>query len=328
MDNSVVGERILSLLSAKGMNQRSLSQATRLTESAISRYVSGEREPRGAILLCIANALGTSVEYLKGETKYTNPQGMNEELGTAYSILERNAASMSAEDKTKFAEVLFRSNVRTLKETPFVSVTSGVFLCSFDYDNIEKCLADMIEDLGLYQFPMDCFSVAAALSIECIPYSRLPHTISSIVTAMSADGISFMSANGNYVIYYSDAIDCHRIIFTIWHEIGHIQLGHIEKAIHKESCYLRMEAEANHFAHAAVVPTAFVIALHPQDANQIASAFNVSMQCAQYAFCTYMRIMQCSPQFIDYISNARISKLLTFNPAPDATNVKEVSYGR
>lgn len=324
MANSTMGERIQRLLASKGMNQRNLSQATSLTESAVSRYVTGEREPRGAILLCIANALSTSVEYLKGDTEDARAKGMNEELNTAYSILERNAESMSAEDKMRFAEVLFQSGIRTFKETSFVS---GVKLDAVDYNDIEKALMDMLKDLDIHQFPLDCFAVARLLGIDCISYFELTDEVSNVAHNISEDGFSMIGHNGRYVIYYNDQRPCERISFTIWHEIGHIQMGHIEDEISGEGCYLRMEAEANHFAHAAIAPTAFVIALHPQDSYQIASAFNISLQCAKYAFYTYNRIMQCSPQFIDYISNARIAKLLTFNPPITMTMHEEESHG-
>ena len=49
-----------------GMKQKELAQKVGVTEVSISRYVSGERQPRGIILVKIAEALSTTPEYLCG----------------------------------------------------------------------------------------------------------------------------------------------------------------------------------------------------------------------------------------------------------------------
>ena len=55
--SSLTGRRIAALLDKQGMNQRQLAEATNLTPAAISRYISGAREPRAITVAAIAKAL-------------------------------------------------------------------------------------------------------------------------------------------------------------------------------------------------------------------------------------------------------------------------------
>lgn len=98
-------DKLANLLQEKGMSQKELAQLTNLTESAISRYLKGDRQPRGAILLNIANALGTTTDYFLGktETKFNS----DSDFDTLYRLLARNSKNMSPENKAKLAKILF-----------------------------------------------------------------------------------------------------------------------------------------------------------------------------------------------------------------------------
>ena len=106
-EKSAIGERIVYLLSARKMSQKDLARAAELTDAAISRYVSGERAPKGAILLNIANALGTTLEYLLGESSEPFAATKEDELEMALKIIARNSRIMTAEEKQRIAEILF-----------------------------------------------------------------------------------------------------------------------------------------------------------------------------------------------------------------------------
>lgn len=41
-----IGKKILRIMKEKGMSQKQLATASGITEAAISKYISGEREPR------------------------------------------------------------------------------------------------------------------------------------------------------------------------------------------------------------------------------------------------------------------------------------------
>lgn len=100
-------DRLGGLLSERQMSQKQLAELTNLTESAVSRYVKGERVPKGAILLNIANALGSSTDYLLGLTEVAHPLSSEQEIEQAFELIARNAKTMTVEEKQKFAKILF-----------------------------------------------------------------------------------------------------------------------------------------------------------------------------------------------------------------------------
>ena len=100
-------DRLSGLLSERQMSQKQLAEITNLTESAVSRYVKGDRVPKGAILLNIANALGSSTDYLLGLSNVAHPYRSEQELDQAFELIARNAKTMTMEEKQKFAKILF-----------------------------------------------------------------------------------------------------------------------------------------------------------------------------------------------------------------------------
>ncbi len=99
--------RIEHLLSERKMSQKALAQAANLTEGAVSHYLKGDRRPKGAILLNIANVLGTTVDYLSGKSDDERKSNAEAELEQAFTLIARNAKELSAEDKARFARILF-----------------------------------------------------------------------------------------------------------------------------------------------------------------------------------------------------------------------------
>lgn len=65
----MMGEIIRSLLEKNGMNQKDLAEKASVTEAAVSLYLSNNRTPRGTILKNIAQALGTTPEFLLQSSK-------------------------------------------------------------------------------------------------------------------------------------------------------------------------------------------------------------------------------------------------------------------
>ena len=107
MKGDIFSERFGELLRLRNYSQKELAQKTNLTESAVSRYLSGERTPRGAILLNIANALGTSMDYLLGKTDEVKPAGADDEVENAFRIVARNAKNLTAEERERFIRILY-----------------------------------------------------------------------------------------------------------------------------------------------------------------------------------------------------------------------------
>ncbi|NMY81275.1 helix-turn-helix transcriptional regulator [Pseudomonas rhodesiae] len=65
--NDTFGMRLARLRSKNGMTQRDLGAAVGVSWSQVSRYESGKAKPRLPILMKLADALGTDVEFLTGD---------------------------------------------------------------------------------------------------------------------------------------------------------------------------------------------------------------------------------------------------------------------
>ena len=100
--------RLKSLLEARGMSQKELALKAGITEAAVSHYLKGDRIPRGAILLNIANALGVSTDYLLNMAEPANDS--DEDIETSYRLLARNAKLLSMEQKAKFLTLLLKES--------------------------------------------------------------------------------------------------------------------------------------------------------------------------------------------------------------------------
>ena len=101
MSSKETGGRIAALLENRGMTQRALAERVGATESAISKYVSGERMPRAEILANIATALETTVEYLLGKD-----EGVKTEFGTVYDLCSRHAPQMTMEERNRLIAII------------------------------------------------------------------------------------------------------------------------------------------------------------------------------------------------------------------------------
>lgn len=95
--------RIKEMIAEKGISQKELSELTGITESAISHYVKGTRVPRGANLIKIAGVLGTTADDLLSGDKEMDK---DRDLVFAKSLIARNAAQMTKEEKMEFVALL------------------------------------------------------------------------------------------------------------------------------------------------------------------------------------------------------------------------------
>lgn len=90
--------RIYELLKQKNITQKKLSEETGITESAISRYIKGERTPRGANLIKIARALGVTTDEIFNK---------DYDFNSIKLLIARNIQNMSLEEKTQIIKILF-----------------------------------------------------------------------------------------------------------------------------------------------------------------------------------------------------------------------------
>ena len=100
-DNST-NNKIVELLKQNNMTQKELSEATGITESAISRYVKGDRLPRGVNLIKLAQALKTTPESIIDEE--TN------DIETIKALIARNAGNLTDNEKLEIIALLTGKN--------------------------------------------------------------------------------------------------------------------------------------------------------------------------------------------------------------------------
>lgn len=96
---SIIGGRLAALLSERGMSQKQLAEATNLTPAAVSRYVSGAREPRAITVAAMAKALGVTPSDITGDETAR-------ETDEAIRLIARNAHSLTKEQKAELIAAL------------------------------------------------------------------------------------------------------------------------------------------------------------------------------------------------------------------------------
>lgn len=101
--SGIMYSRIKVILEEKNISQKQLANMTGITESSISHYVNGDRVPRGANLVKIAEALETTADDLLSENTSANKEN---ELTFAKSLIARNASKMTNEEKLEFISLL------------------------------------------------------------------------------------------------------------------------------------------------------------------------------------------------------------------------------
>ena len=83
------------------MTQRELARRIGVTEAVMSRYVSGDREPKPDVLANIATALQTTSDFLLGIEceEYKHPR--------IRRMIARNASAMTEQEKKDLINALF-----------------------------------------------------------------------------------------------------------------------------------------------------------------------------------------------------------------------------
>ncbi len=186
-----------------------------------------------------------------------------------------------------------------------------VKLQPIEYTKIENTFLDIVEDLGLTEFPINPFEFAKCAGVELIEYSELPRTLGWLGEAYE-DGFSAMVGEDRYCIYYNDYKNDERMRFTLWYELGHICLGHLDGTSATTNAR-KQQAECNHFARFAQAPMPFVIKARPEGIDDIMNVFGVSFECAEYVCNSYTRMIFHYPATAQRLLTSRITRLLTFD---------------
>lgn len=99
-----LGKRIAVLLQHRDIQQKQLAEMLGITEATMSRYISGEREPKPAMLANIATALHTTSDYLLGIER----DDFN--LPRVRRMIARNASSLTNAEKKELINALFEED--------------------------------------------------------------------------------------------------------------------------------------------------------------------------------------------------------------------------
>ena len=96
-----MGARISEILEKRNMSQRKLAERIHITEQQLSRYISGNREPKPETVANMATALQTTSDYLLGlEDGEFN-------LNQVRRLIARNASEMTDDEKRELMDALF-----------------------------------------------------------------------------------------------------------------------------------------------------------------------------------------------------------------------------
>lgn len=98
-----LGDRITILLKEKHIAQKDLAIAVGVTESALSRYINNEREPKLEVLANLATALDTTVDYL---TTGAKPETDFDEI---YRLVARSSYTLTETQKMQIIEAVMKN---------------------------------------------------------------------------------------------------------------------------------------------------------------------------------------------------------------------------
>ena len=96
-----LGKKITELLKGLGMTQKAFADYIGITEASLSRYIAGEREPKGEVIANMATALHTTSDYLLGVEPDSELSGPR-----ITRLLARNVNRLSSDERKKMIKIL------------------------------------------------------------------------------------------------------------------------------------------------------------------------------------------------------------------------------
>lgn len=145
-------------------------------------------------------------------------------------------------------------------------------------DFIVELVADIYEDHKISEFGFDPIQLCKDMGHIVLPYSSFNKDSddynSLLLRKQDKDGFSWFNPKTRKCeIYYNDNIKPRlRIKFTIPHELGHVEYGHIfQKVITNE-----MEDVANEFARQLYAPHIILVTYDIMTVHEIMSTFDVT----------------------------------------------------
>ena len=108
MENKL-GGRIAELLTQYNMTQRELADKVNVTEVSMSRYIKGDRVPKGPVIANIATVLHTTTDYLLNGDTDSEGSDFESEYYKIHRLIARNASKMSTKQRRELINALLES---------------------------------------------------------------------------------------------------------------------------------------------------------------------------------------------------------------------------
>ncbi|WP_026655295.1 MULTISPECIES: helix-turn-helix domain-containing protein [unclassified Butyrivibrio] len=106
--NNTLGGRIAELLSQLNMTQRELAEKVDVTEVSMSRYIKGDRVPKGPVIANIATALHTTTDYLLNGNS-SESGDFESEYYMIHRLIAKNASKMTSKQRRELINALLES---------------------------------------------------------------------------------------------------------------------------------------------------------------------------------------------------------------------------
>lgn len=100
--NTTLSMRVSELMKQEGYTQKELAQLVGVTEAAMSRYLSGDREPKIEVVANLATALHTTSDYL------ISGKNNKDDLSEIYRLVARGVRDMNADDKMRLVRLILK----------------------------------------------------------------------------------------------------------------------------------------------------------------------------------------------------------------------------
>lgn len=169
---------------------------------------------------------------------------------------------------------------------------------------IQNCVLNLYRKLDSIEYPLDPNKILPELPIctRILSYKDLAKKSNSTINDVSLLCGSFSGAthydasNNRCLILYNSAQNIGRVRWTIFHEFGHICLGHLYMAEAKEIAageyrheYQVLEQEADFFAWNIIAPLPILRLFNVQSAEEVQARFGLSVQAATLHYNRYCR---------------------------------------
>lgn len=153
-------------------------------------------------------------------------------------------------------------------------------LPSETYDMIDRVVYSIHMDYDIRSFPVDEKWLAREMHIKLIPYSSLPDAKRRRMLDIAQTGVHYCDKSKGYpeyVVVYNDDTETGRAKLTVFHEIGHIVLGHGSDPTEEQ------EGEAEYFAKQLAAPRCILRLRGHLTATEIHDEYGLSWEAAGYS---------------------------------------------